>query len=35
MHTSNEMFWTFGLVSGFPDVDPALVANLPPLEGRR
>ena len=28
MHTSNEMFWTFGLVNGFPDGDPILVANV-------
>ena len=30
MHTSNEMFWTFGLVDGFPDVERALVANVLP-----
>lgn len=30
MHTSNEMFWTFGLVDGFPSVDRVLVANVLP-----
>ena len=34
MHTSNEMFWTFGLVSGFPGVDPGVVANLLTLAER-
>jgi hypothetical protein len=32
MHTSNEMFWTFGLVSGFPTVERALVANILPVD---
>jgi hypothetical protein len=28
MHTSNEMFWAFGLVDGFPAVERVLVANV-------
>ena len=32
MHTSNEMFWTFGFVDGFPDVDVVAVANVLPTD---
>ena len=29
MHTSNEMMWTFGLVSGFPTIDQVAVSDFP------
>lgn len=32
MHTSNEMMWTFGLVSAFPEVDLSTMSKFPEVE---
>lgn len=31
MHTSNEMMWTFGIVSGFPQIGDLTVLKFPPV----
>ncbi len=32
MHTSNEMMWTFGIISAFPEVDISAVSDFPQVD---